>query len=56
VPQADDTAEADAESAAGIVDPNCDPTITVCQAVDATTTATTDTTTAVTDTTSSLLP
>src|SRR4051794_359294 len=48
-PLVDPSAQAAAEADFGIVDPNCDPTIDLCQAI-------TDTSTAVTDTASSLLP
>jgi serine protease AprX len=52
-PDATTTDVSDLESQLGIVDPNCDPTVSVCQAV---TTATDTTTTATTSTATSLLP
>jgi len=47
VPVADPADQQAAEAAYGIVDPNCDPTISICQAVTSTTTTVTNTTSTV---------
>jgi serine protease AprX len=56
VADADAVDQAAAEADLGIVDPNCDPTLTICQAVTDTTTAVTTTTSTTTSTVGGLLP